>query len=69
MYYKSLSVRSYIRYIIVFINSTSLSFIALSALIPYLYLLAITAHFFSVSSIVIGIRVVEGKGVKVRVLR
>ena len=42
-------------------NFTSLSFIALSALIPYPYLLAIAAHYFSVSAIVISIRV----GIKV----
>jgi len=60
IYHKSLSVRSCVKYIIVSTNSTSLSFIALSTLIPYLYLLAITAYFFSVSSIVIGIRVVQG---------
>ena len=67
MYYKSLSVRSYVRYIIVSTNSTSLSFIALSALIPYLYLLAIAAYSFSVSSMVVGIRV--GVRVGIRVVR
>ena len=65
MYHKSLSVRSYIRYIIVSINSTSSSFIALSILIPYLYLLAITAYSFSISAIVIGIRVGVRVGIRV----
>ena len=50
-----LSVRSYIRYIIIYINSTSLFFIVLFILIPYLYLLAITAYFSSIYTIVIGI--------------
>ena len=40
-----------------YINSISSSFIALFTLIPYLYLLAITVHSSSVSTIVIGIRV------------
>ena len=38
-------------------NFTSLSFNTLSALIPYLYLLAIVAHSFSVGAMVVGIRV------------
>ena len=50
-----MSIRSYIRYIIVYINSTSLFFIALFILILYLYLLAITAYFFSVCNIVVGV--------------
>ena len=50
-----MSVGSCIRYIIICINSTSLSFVALSILIPYLYLLAITAHSSSVYIIVVGI--------------
>ena len=45
------------RYIIIYINSTSSSFNALSALIPYLYLLAITAYSSSISAIVVGIRI------------
>ena len=42
-------------YIVVFMNSISSSFIALSTLIPYPYLLAITAHSFSVGAIVVGV--------------
>jgi len=57
MVHKLLSIRSYIRYIIVYTNSTSSFFIALSILIPYLYLLAITAYSSSVYTIIIGIRV------------
>ena len=38
-------------------NSTSLSFNALSALIPYLYLLAIAAYSSFVSAIVVSMRV------------
>ena len=43
-------------------NLTSLSFNALSVLILYLYLLAITAYFSSVGAIVVGVRI--GIGVK-----
>ena len=50
------------RYIIIYTNSTSLSFNALSALILYLYLLAIAAYFSSVGAIVVGVRI--GIGVK-----
>ena len=57
IYHKSLSVRSCVRYIIVSTNSTSLSFVALSASIPYPYLLAIAAYSFSISAMVISIRV------------
>ena len=53
-----------VKYIVVSINSTSLSFIALSVSIPYLYLLAIVAYFSfvsdSVGAIIVGIRVVIG---------
>ena len=45
------------RYIIVCINSTSLSFNALFALILYLYLLAIAAYSSSVGAIVVGVRI------------
>ena len=38
----------------------TVSFNALSASIPYPYLLAITAYSFSVSSMIVGIRVVVG---------
>ena len=55
--YKLLSVRSYISYIVNCINSTSLSFNTLSALIPYLYLLAIVAHSSFIGAIVVSIRV------------
>ena len=55
MVYKLLSVRSYIKYIIVYINSISLSFIALFILIPHLYLLAITAYSSSIYAIVVSI--------------
>ena len=65
MYYKLLSVRSCVRYIVVSINSTSLSFVALSASILYLYLLAIVAYSFSVGAMVVGIRVGVRVGIRV----
>ena len=70
MTHKSLSVRSCVSYIIISTNSASSSFVASSTLIPYLYILAIAAHSSSVGAIVVGVvgmRVVEGKGIKVRV--
>ena len=57
--------RSYVKYIIIFTNSTSSSFIALSASILYLYLLAIIAHSFSVSAMVVGMRVGVRVGIRV----
>ena len=50
-----MSIRSYVRYIIVYINFTSLFFVASSILILYPYLLAITAHSSSVYAIVVNI--------------
>ena len=44
-------------YIVDCINSISLSFDTLSALIPYLYLLAIAAHSSFVGAMVVSIRV------------
>ena len=55
MVYKLLSVRSYIKYIVVYINFTSLFFIVLFILILYPYLLAIMAHSSSIYAIVVGI--------------
>ena len=55
--YKLLFIKSYILYIVNCINSTSLFFNALSALIPYPYLLAIAAYSSFVSAIVVSIRV------------
>ena len=50
-------------------NSTSLSFVALSALILYLYLLAIAAYSSSVSAMVIGIKVGMRVGIRVVVVK
>ena len=55
--HKSLSVRSCVSYIINCTNSISSSFNALSALIPYPYLLAIAAYSSFISAIVVSIRV------------
>ena len=50
-----MSVRSYIKYIVVYINFTSLFFVVLFILILYPYLLAIMAQSSSIYAIVVGI--------------
>ena len=50
MYHKSLSVRSCVRYIVISTNSTSSSFVALSASIPYPYLAILSFQLISILS-------------------